>query len=256
MNLRRPCGPLSAACTLLAAVSLAWADDLTVDQALEQMSRKAASITDLGASAKVTKYDSVFEEKHELRMDLFYRKPDLSRVDTYRRRDGKEVHTQQVIIGKDFVLRVWPENKHGELRRMDPEELKRRREDRNDPLAFFSRKPDDLKKEFDVKMPVPAKDDRVKLVLTPRSKEVKFDYETVELTVDTKTWMPVVIKAMSGGEEDDWSCYEFDKVKVNEGLKDSVFEPPAGIVIEEVKEPEPGTGIRPEAPQHGTAEDK
>lgn len=257
MDHRRPDSLVFAACLAALAVLAfpgAARAELTVDEALERMNRQASTINDVRATAKVTKYDSIFEEKHRLRMELYYRKPDLSRVDTFRKRQGREVHTHQVIIGQDFLLRVWPENRHGELRRLDPEELKRRREDRNDPLTFFSRKPDDLKKDFNITMLESSTPGRVNLSLSPRSKEVPFDYETVELVVDTTTWMPAAIKAMSGTEEDDWSLYEFEKVRVNAGLKDSDFEPPADIRIEEVKEPERTRGE--DIPQHGTPEDK
>jgi outer membrane lipoprotein-sorting protein len=208
--------------------------DLTVDEVLDQMNKKSASITDLRAIAQVTKFDSVFEEKHQLRLELAYKKPDLTRVDTYKKRDGKEVHSQELILGKDFVLRVWPENRHGELRRMAPEEMKRQREDRNDPLSFFSRTPEDLKKDFDVKLLPPGKPGTVKLTLAPRNEKVRFDYKSVELVVDTATWMPTTVKAMTGGEADDWSVYEFDKVAVNASIDDSVFAPPKDITIEEV----------------------
>jgi len=213
--------------------------ELTVDEVLDQMNKKSASVTDLRAIAQVTKFDSTFEEKHQLRMELAYKKPDLTRVDTYKKRDGKEVHSQELIMGKDFLLRVWPENRHGELRRMTPEEMKREREDPNDPLSFFSRPPEDLKKDFDVKLVPAAKPGTVKLTLAPRNEQVKFDYKSVELVVDTATWMPATVKAMTGGEEDDWALYEFDKVVVNGGIDASVFAAPKDITIEEVDENAP-----------------
>ena len=139
-----------------------------------------------------------------------------------------------MIVGPDFILQIWPDNRHGVRERVDPKEMKRRREDRNDPLTFFTRKPDDLKKDFNVELRDPKKAGTVKLVIAPRSKKVPFDYRSVELVVDTKTWMPTSIKATSKDEED-WSLYEFQSVKVNSGLKASDFEPPAGITIEEKK---------------------
>ena len=213
--------------------------ELTVDEVLDQMNKKSTSITDLRATAQVTKYDSVFEEKHQLRLEFFYKKPDLTRVDTYKKRDGKEVHSLEFILGKDFVLRVWPENRHGELRHVDPEEMKRLRENRNDPLSFFSRTPEDLKKDFDVKLVPPGKPGTVKLTLAPGNDQVRFDYKSVELVVDTATWMPATIKAMTGGEADDWSLYEFDKVAVNASLDDSVFAPPKDITVEVVDKDAP-----------------
>jgi len=239
--------PLPVACLaalaagVLACTRASAADgkEFSVDEVLDQMSRKSASIKDLRATAQVTKFDSVFEEKHQLRLELFYKKPDLTRVDTYRKREGKEVHTQQLILGKDFVLRVWPENRHGELRRMDPEEMKRQREDRNDPLTFFSRTPEDLKKDFDIKLVGPETPGLVKLAIAPKNEQVHFDYKSVELVVDTNTWMPTTIKAMTDGEEDDWSLYVFEKVVVNGGIEESVFEPPKNITIEEVDKDAP-----------------
>jgi outer membrane lipoprotein-sorting protein len=244
MNMRRRSFPelvlvaclagLAAGVFVAGHASAADGKEFTVDEVLDQMNRKSASIKDLRATSQVTKFDSVFEEKHQLRLELFYKKPDLTRVDTYKKREGKEVHTQQLILGKDFVLRVWPENRHGELRRMDPAEMRRQREDRNDPLSFFSRTPEDLKKDFDVKLVAPQKPGLVKLAIAPRNDQVRFDYKSVELVVDANTWMPATVKAMTGGEGDDWSLYEFEKVTVNGGLEDSVFEPPKGITIEEV----------------------
>jgi outer membrane lipoprotein-sorting protein len=226
----------AAAAVTLAAAAASFAEDLTVDGILAEMSKKAETIKDLKASCKVTKYDSVFEEKRESRLDLFYRKPDLARVDSYRKRDGKEVLSKQVIIGKDFVLRIWPENRTAERRKMSEEEMKRRREDRNDPLTFFSRPPEDIKKDFNVEMLGQPKDGKVELRITPRAGNVRFDYKSIGMTVDTKTWLPVSIKAMTGGDEEDWSLYEFRDIAVNPGLKDSVFEAPAGIKVEEVTE--------------------
>ena len=241
MHTRGSRGVLFAACAVaLAAGSAVSAPDkpLTVDDVLARMNEKTSSIKDLRASARVTKYDSIMEEKHHIRMELFYRKPYLSRVDTYRTRNGREMQTEQLIVGKDYVVRVQlrpdPKDSHGERRKMDAGEMKRRREDRNDPLTFFSRKPDDLKKDFNVKLLAPANAGKVRLRITRRNEKVQFDYETVELLVDTGIWMPTTIRAMEGTEEDDWSLYEFTRVKVNPGLKDSDFEPVKGVKIEEV----------------------
>ncbi len=237
MKLRWSGHILVAACAMtLAAGELAAAPEpLTVDDVLGEMSKKTSSVKDFRATIRKTRYDSVFEETSRVRLELFYKKPDLERLDTHKTVKGKEVHTTQVIIGKDFILRVWPQNRHGERRRVDPKEMKRRREDWNDPLTFFSRKPDDLKEDFNVELRRSQKAGTVKLLFTPKTKKVKFDYASIELVGDTRTWMPTSIKATSKDGED-WSLYEFKKVKVNSGLKDSDFQPPAGITIEEVRE--------------------
>ena len=256
MNRRWSGHILAGVCAVaLAAGELAAAPEpLTVDDVLERMSKKAASVKDLRATVRKTQWASFEEEKYLFRLELFYRKPDLERVDVYKKRDGKEVHTQQVIVGKDFVLKLWPDQGTGERQWVDPKEMKRRREDRSDPLTFFSRRPDDLKKDFNVELRGPEKRDTVGLVIAPRSKKVRFDYKSLELVVDTKTWMPTSIKATSKDDED-WSLYEFEKVKVNSGLTDADFQPVKGIKIEEreAKTPEKGN---PEAQQHKPAEPK
>jgi len=230
----------AASAVALAAASAVSAPEepLTVDDVLKRMNEETSAIKDLRAAARVTRYDSITEEKHQLRMEFFCRRPYLTRVDTYRTRQGREMQTEQVIIGEDYVVRVQlrpdPKDNHGERRWMDAEEVKRRREDRNDPFTFFSRQPDDLKKDFDVKLLAPAKAGEVKLHLTRRNEKVQFDYEAVELLVDTQTWLPKTIRTMEGTDEDDWSLYEFSKVRVNGGLEDSDFEPVKGVKIEEV----------------------
>jgi outer membrane lipoprotein-sorting protein len=239
------CVAALAAGALVPVRAAADPKEFTVDEVLDQMNKKSVSITDLRATAQVTKFDSVFEENYQSRLELAYKKHDLTRVDTYKKRDGKEVHSQELILGKDFVLRVWPENRHGELRHMAPEEMKRMRENRNDPITFFSRTPEDLKKDFDVKLLPSAKPGTVKLALAPRNEPApvdnktplapkNFDYKSVELVVDTATWMPTTVKTMTGGETDDWSLYEFDKVVVNGGIDDATFTAPKDITVEEV----------------------
>ena len=217
----------------LASAAAAAPEPLALDDVLTRMSEKAGSVKDLRATIQKTSWDSFFEEKHLVRLELFYIKPDLERLDTWRKIRGKEVHTQQVIVGKDFTLKVWPDQKTGRRERVDPEEMKRRREDRNDPLTFFRRKPDDLKKDFNLDLRKSPKPGTVGLVIVPKSKEVRFDYRSVELVVDTKTWMPTSVKATSKDKED-WSLYEMKTVKVNAGLEASDFQPPPGIRIEEV----------------------
>ena len=220
---------------LFAVPAVTFAGDLTVDEVLEKMSEKAGTIRDIQATAKVTKFDSLMEERRELRLELAYKKPHLAKVDTHKKIDGKERHTQQVIIGEDFITRVWPDQKHGERRHYSKEQMTRRRQDRNDPLTFFTRKPEELKKDFRVEKLGDFEKDRVVLGITPKDDSVPFDYTCIELTVDTTTWLPAKIKAMAGGKDDDWSMYEFRKVRVNRDLKDSVFKPARGVKVVDVK---------------------
>ena len=173
-----------------------------------------------------------------MRLELFYKKPDLTRVDTFSKAGGREVQTQQVIIGKDFVLRVWPDTHKGEMRRMPAEEMKRRREGRDDPLTFFSRKPDDLKKDFEVALLPPPRPGTVKLTLKPKPGKT-LEYKCIELVVDTAIWLPTAVRAMSGGEKDDWALYEFTKVLINTSFPDAVFAIPGGVQIQEVDKDAP-----------------
>jgi len=225
-----------AACLAAATGSAARAQDAAVDEVLDKMGEKLATIKDLHVTFKVTKFDAVFEEKSFLRIEFWHRKPHDTKVDTYRKRRGVERHTQQVIIGEDHVTRVWPKTRHGERRKVDPKEMDRLRKDRNDPLTFLSRKPDDLKKDFNVKLLTPSKPGTSKLRITPKRKDVPFDYAAVELTVDRRTWLPSSIKSIAKGEEPDWSLYEVQRFRINSGLTDAHFKPLPGVTIEEVKE--------------------
>ncbi|HUV39351.1 MAG TPA: hypothetical protein VMY39_07035 [Planctomycetota bacterium] len=227
------------ACVAAFSAAAARAQDRTVDEVLDKMGDKLATIRDLHVTFKVTKFDAVFEEKSFLRIEFFHRKPDLTKIDTYRKTKTGEEHTQQVIIGPDYVVRVWPKTKHAERRRVDPEEMKRQQEDRNDPLTFLSRKPDDLKKDFDVKMIAPAKPGHSTLRITPKRKDVPFDYDSVELSVDRTTWLPSAVKAIAKGDPPDWSLYEVQRFRINAGLTDADFKPLPGIKIEEVKDDKP-----------------
>ena len=232
------------ACVVAAGVAcgLAFASAAfgqTVDEVLTKMSAKAETIKDLQVTAKVTKFDSVFEEKSIMRLELFYKKPDLTRVDTFKTLGGREIQTQLVIIGKDFVLRAWPDTHKGELRRMPADEMKRRREGRDDPMTFFSRKPEDLKRDFDVALVPPPVPTAVKLTLKPKAANKAVEYKTIELVVDKTSWLPSAVRAMSGGEKDDWSMYEFTKVLINTSFSDAMFAIPGGFQITEVDKDAP-----------------
>jgi outer membrane lipoprotein-sorting protein len=232
-------GVLVAACVACCLALSPVAFGQTVDEVLTKMAAKAETIKDVQVSAKVTKFDSVFEEKSIMRLELFYKKPDLTRVDTFKTVGGREIQTQLVIIGKDFVLRAWPETHKGEIRRMPADEMKRRREGRDDPLTFFSRKPDDLKKDFDVALIPPPSAATAKLTLKPKPGNKGVEYKCIELVVDKTTWLPTAVRAMSGGEKDDWSLYEFTKVLSNTSFSDAVFAIPGGFQINEVDKDAP-----------------
>ena len=248
---------LAAVCVV--GLAAAWAAGapapLTVDDVLREMNAKASLVKDLRATVRKTSYDSVFEEEHLVRLELYYKKPDWERLDSYKKVRDRDVWTKQMIVGPDFILEVWPDNRHGERERVDPKEMKRRREDRNDPLTFFTRKPDDLKKDFNVELRGPRKAGNVRLVIAPRSKDVPFGYKSLELVVDTKTWMPTSIKAASKDDED-WSLYEFKSVKVNSGLKASDFKPPPGVTVEERAPEPPGARKDPGERRTGDTEKK
>ena len=227
-----------ALAALVVAAAAQEAGDLTVDNVLKQMSAKVSTVQDLRVSAKVTRYDAVSVDLLKLRMEFYYKDPHSYRADTYRRRkkNGPEVHTSQLIVGKDYILRVWPENRNGKRESVAPEEMKRRRNDRSNPLPFLSQKPDEMKKDFDVKFAGPVKNDRAKLIILPKKGIKGFRYQRVELVVNTKTWLPASIRTMVGtDDEDDWSLYEFTKFKVNAGVKDSDLQPPPGTKITEKK---------------------
>jgi outer membrane lipoprotein-sorting protein len=224
------------------AVLVGWASSgfgQTVDEVLQKMAAKAETIKDLQVGAKVTKFDSVFEEKTEMRLEVWYRKPDLTRVDSFKKAGGKEVQTQLIIIGKDFVLRAWPETRKAEIRRMPADEMKARRESRNDPLTFFSRKPDDLKKDFDVTLLPAPSPVAVKMALRPRNDKAGVEYKCLELVVDKVTWLPTAVRVMAGGDKDDWSLYEFTRVLLNTSFPDAVFAIPGGYQVQEVDKDAP-----------------
>jgi len=224
------------------AVLAGWASSgfgQTMDEALKNMAAKAETIKDLQVGAKVTKFDSVFEDKTEMRLEVWYRKPDLTRVDSFKKAGGKEVQTQLIIIGKDFVLRAWPETRKAEIRRMPADEMKARRESRNDPLTFFSRKPEDLKRDFDVALVTSVKPNTVKMTLKPKSTTSGIDYKCIELVVDKVTWLPTAVRVMAGGDKDDWSLYEFTKVLLNTSIPDAVFAIPGGYQMQEVDKDAP-----------------
>jgi len=223
----------------IASSTGAGAFALELSDIIERMNATAESIRDLQTTAKLTRYDSVFEETYVSKRKLYFARPHLARVDTFEKRKGREALTRQFILGKDFVLQVWPETRHGELRRLSAEQIKEMCDDSNDPISFFGRKPDEIRKDFDIEKIVPPTGNSgryVTLSVKPARDDVRFDYKKVLMVIDTKTWLPRSIKAYVGGDEDDWSLYEFNKVKANAGLKPSTFQPPKGIKIEEVKE--------------------
>ena len=225
---------------LLAFGSSLWATDL--DEVVKHMNATSESIKDVQATAKVTRYDSVFEETRTSARKLFFQRPHLARVDTFETRRGKEVLTQQFILGKDFTLQVWPETRHGEKRLLSPEEIDSLSRDRNDPISFFARNIDDIRKDFNLELaasPAGTPTDSVVLVITPANKEVQFDYAKVVMVIDAKTWLPRSIKSFVGADTDDWTLYEFTDIKVNPGLKPSTFEAPAGIDIETIQQTKP-----------------
>ena len=222
---------------LLALAPPARAYDL--EEIVKHMNATAESIKDVQAAAKVTRFDSVFEETHVSARTLFFARPHLARVDTFETRKGKLALTQQFILGKDFTLQVWPETRHGEKRMLSPEAIDRMTRDRNDPISFFARNIDDIRKDFKLEQVDPPKGapaGSVALVIAPANKDVKFDYARAEMVIDTATWLPRSIKSFVGGDKDDWTLYEFTDIKLNPGLKPDTFEPPAGIKIDVIEE--------------------
>ena len=219
---------------------------LELDEIIEHMNATAESIKDLQATAKRTRYDSVFEKTYLSKRKLYFAQPHLLRVDTFEKRKGREVLIGQFIVGEDFVLLVWPETRHGELRRLSPEKIEQMKNDSNDPISFFGRKPDEIRKDFNIERIVPPTGNSgryVTLSVKPARADVRFDYEKVEMVIDTKTWLPRSIKAFVGGDKDvegdegDWILYEFTRIKLNRGLKPGTFrDDPPRIRIEEIKE--------------------
>jgi outer membrane lipoprotein-sorting protein len=231
---------LAAAAIFLALAPRACA--FTLEEIVHHMNATSESIKDVEATAKVTKFDSVFETTTVTGRKLFFQRPHLARVDTYETRKGKEVLAQQFILGKDFALQVWLETKHGELRKLSAEDIARMDRDRNDPISLFGKNIDEIRKDFNIELAAPPKDapvDSALLVIKPVNKEVKFDYAKIEMLIDTKTWLPRSIKSFVGTDKDDWTLYQFTAIKLNPGLRADTFEPPAGIRIEVVEKDKP-----------------
>ena len=229
----------------IASSTGAGAPALELDEIIERMNATAESIRDVEATAKVTRFDSVFEDTYPSKRKLYFARPHLTRVDTFEKRKGREVLTGQFILGEDFVLLVWPETRHGELRRLSAEQIKEMCDNSNDPISFFGRNLSEIRKDFQIEQispPEDTRDKRVAIRIKPARADVRFDYEKVEMVIDTKTWLPRSIKAFEGGDknvegdEGDWILYEFTRIKLNRGLKPGTFQPPKGIKIEEVKE--------------------
>ena len=156
MNTRTFISVLSVTVMLsIASITGAGAFALELDEIIERMNATAESIKDVEATATLTKYDSVFEETYVSKRKLYFARPHLARVDTFEKRKGREVLTRQFILGEDFVLQVWPETRHGELRRLSAEQIKEMCDDSNDPISFFGRKPDEIRKDFNIEKIVP-----------------------------------------------------------------------------------------------------
>ncbi len=228
-----------------AGMVLVWAgcaQGQTVDDVLKNMSAKAETIKDLNVSANVTKYDSTFEKKTQMRLELWYKNSGMTRVDTFKKMpNGTEVQTQLVVIGTNYVLRATPEDKKAEKRMIPADEMKAARENRNDPMTFFTRKPEDVKKDFDVQLAPTTKPNCVKLVLKPKNPKT-MEYKAVELTIDKATWLPCIVRTMSGGEDDDWAQYEFTKVLLNTYFPDVIFADPPGYQVSIVAKDAPDSG--------------
>ncbi len=141
--------------------------------------------------------------------------------------DGDLLHGR--AIGRKVIV---------SFRRIPAEEMKRARESRNDPMTFFQRKPEDLKKDFDVTLAASTRPACVKLILKPKPGKT-FEYKGVELDVNRVTWLPDAVRTMSGGEQDDWALYEFTKVLINTSFPDVVFANPPGYVVQEVAKDAP-----------------
>ncbi len=231
---------ISALCVLVLASP---SRGLTLEEIVGHMNETSAALKDIQAAAKVTKYDADFDEAFLSSRKLYFQRPHLYRIDTFRQQKGKDVLTEQFIVGKDFILRTWPPTHHGELRRLSPDEIERMANDRNDPISFFGRSLEDIRKDFSIEQVAPPKDtpaDSAVLAIRPTNPEMQFEYSRVEMVIDTKTWLPRTIKSFVKGKDEnlDWVLYEFSDVKVNPGLKTEAIFPERipGIRIEVVEE--------------------
>jgi len=227
---------------VLALVSQARA--LELEEIVKHINATAASIKDVQASVKVTEFDSIMEKTNVSARTLYFALPHLTRVDSFKTRNGKDVLTEQLIIGKDFILRVWPQTRHGELTKLTPEDIEKMTKDRNDPISFFGKNIDDIRKDFQLQQidpPAGTPANSVVLVITPANKDVKFEYSSVEMIIDARTWLPRSIKSFVKGDIPplDWTLYEFTALKLNSGLKPGTFEPPADIPIKTVDRTKP-----------------
>ena len=236
MNIRRDLLFMAAATLVLCGLACPIRA-LDLEEVLSHMNGKVESIKDLEASAKVTKYDSVFEMTSAERMKLFFQRPYLARADTYRKEGAQEVLTTQYILGTNYILKVWPPTRTAERRLMDPKEIERMAAESNDPVSLFTRKPEVIRKDFLIEaiaLPTGSPPNSFALRITPLRPDVKFEYKQVEMVIDTTTWLPRSIKAYTAGG--DWSLYTFEQVKVNPGLPASTFQAPPGIDVKDVNE--------------------
>jgi outer membrane lipoprotein-sorting protein len=236
MSLTRPPNVLAAVAVMLAAASSVSADPPDADEVLEKMHAQGETTRDLRVTFAVTKYDSIFEEKSHLRIEFWHKKPHLTKIDTFKKNKlGVSEHTQQVIIGEDFITRVWPKTRHGEKRKVDPKQMERWRQESNDPMTFFERTPEALKKDFDVTVTARPKPHLVTLTIRPKRPDVPFEYAAIELTVNTLTWQPESIRSIAKGEDPDWTLYEAKLFLRNIGLVDANFLPLPGVDVKEVE---------------------
>ena len=222
--------------------------DGTVDAALKKMASRAHGIKDSWAVVKTTTWDSVFEKTGEGWLEVFtwY---SCVRVDFLGKKPrGEEGPWRIFIAGPDFYLLASSETRKGERRTMSAVEMAAVRRDRLEasrgfpfvsPLTLFSLRPDDLRKRFDASVAPPPKAGTFKMILTAKDPALKIwgsGVKTVELVVDTETWLPASVRLRVGGEKDDWTLYEVTKVVIDSDILSAAFDAPEGYTIQTIKD--------------------
>lgn len=202
--------------------------DAETEALLQKMEKQAKKIESISCDFALTRYSHVFEEKSVKSGKLYYRKPELVRI------DFEKPDKRQFFVNQERWYDYRPEANYVRTGRRD-----KKKSDSEVWALDLWKSPEKLRQDFAVKLVGTEKKDKQALHLlevTPRDKKTKTEYIKALFWIDEKLYLPVRIKCFEKSE--DTVTYEFKKMKINPKLSTRMFrfKVSRDMIVEDVDE--------------------
>ena len=195
--------------------------EMTIDKIIDEMQKVYDGMKSISAKLKVETHQLIFDEKSEREGRIFLKKPYEFRWDI------EKPYEKRFYLNKERAIEYFPDKKLAKIYNLSHSEEKIGEMGSKTVALAILESPKKLKEYYTITLKGTSTDEKEKkeyyeLELVPKDDSVESDYERMIFSVNKKSWLPEKMQAFEG--EDAIHYITFYDIKLNEDIKDSVFE--------------------------------